>query len=112
MPHELRAAAVILCAGGFQANPEMRARYLGQGWDMVRIRGVPFNTGDGLRMAMDIGAMVAGAIVTGLLARSRGGAIRVMAWVGLVFGLVTAPSPIVVTLFGMTTLLIADDSNA
>ena len=43
-----------------------------------------------------VGAMVTGAIATGLLARRRGGAIRVMAWVGLVFGLVTAPSPIVV----------------
>ena len=42
----------------------MRARYLGPGWDMVRIRGVPFNTGDGLRMAMDIGAMPHGSWTT------------------------------------------------
>ncbi len=39
----------------------MRARYLGPGWDMVRLRGVPFNTGDGLRMAMHIGAMPHGS---------------------------------------------------
>jgi tricarballylate dehydrogenase len=48
--------AVILACGGFEANAAMRCSYLGQGWDMVKVRGVPFNTGDGLRMAMDIGA--------------------------------------------------------
>ncbi len=58
------AKAVILACGSFESNPEMRARYLGPGWDMVRIRGVPFNTGDGLRMAMDIGAMPYGSWTT------------------------------------------------
>ena len=60
----IHAKAVILACGSFESNPEMRARYLGQGWDMVRIRGVPFNTGDGLRMAMDIGAMPYGSWTT------------------------------------------------
>ncbi len=55
------AKAVLLGCGGFEANPEMRARYLGPGWDMVRNRGVPFNTGDGLRMALNIGAMPHGS---------------------------------------------------
>ena len=55
------AKAVILACGSFESNPEMRARYLGPGWDMVRIRGVPFNTGDGLNMAMAIGAMPSGS---------------------------------------------------
>ena len=50
------AKAVILACGGFEANAAMRAAYLGQGWDRVKTRGVPFNTGDGLRMAWDIGA--------------------------------------------------------
>ena len=50
------AKAVVLASGGFEANAAMRAAYLGPGWDMVKIRGVPFNTGDGLRMAWDIGA--------------------------------------------------------
>lgn len=58
------AKSVILACGSFESNPEMRARYLGPGWDMVRIRGVPFNTGDGLRMAMDIGAMPYGSWTT------------------------------------------------
>jgi len=53
----IRAEAVVLASGGFEANAEMRARYLGQRWDYVRNRGVPYNTGDGLRMALAIGAM-------------------------------------------------------
>jgi tricarballylate dehydrogenase len=55
------AKAIVLACGSFEANPEMRARYLGPGWDMVHVRGVPYNTGDGLRMAMDIGAMPHGS---------------------------------------------------
>jgi tricarballylate dehydrogenase len=52
----IHAQAVILACGGFEANAGMRASFLGDGWDRVKIRGVPFNTGDGLRMAWDIGA--------------------------------------------------------
>ena len=55
------AKAVVLACGSFEANPEMRTRYLGAGWDMVKNRGVPYNTGDGLRMALDIGAMPNGS---------------------------------------------------
>lgn len=55
------AKAVVLACGGFEANAEMRARYLGPGWDTVHVRGVPFNTGDGFRMAMDIGALPHGS---------------------------------------------------
>lgn len=51
------AKSVVLSCGGFEANPEIRARYLGQHWDNVYNRGVPYNTGDGLRMALDAGAM-------------------------------------------------------
>ena len=53
---DVRARAVVLACGGFEANPEWRARYLGRGWDLVKVRGTRFNTGDGLRMALDIGA--------------------------------------------------------
>ena len=59
-----KAKAVVLACGGFEANAEMRARYLGPGWDTIRVRGVPFNTGDGLRMAMGIGAMPHGSWTT------------------------------------------------
>ena len=57
---EISAGAVILAAGGFQANTEMRARYLGAGWELAKVRGTPFNTGDGLRMALDAGAVSCG----------------------------------------------------
>jgi tricarballylate dehydrogenase len=57
---EIRADSVILACGGFEANAEWRARYLGAGWDTVRVRGTRFNTGDGLRMALEIGASSAG----------------------------------------------------
>jgi tricarballylate dehydrogenase len=57
---DIPATAVVLAAGGFQANAEWRARYLGPGWDLAKVRGTRFNTGDGLRMALDIGAMPTG----------------------------------------------------
>src|SRR3972149_4048448 len=55
-PVELRAKAVVLACGGFEANPEWRTRYLGPGWELAKVRGTRFNVGDGLRMALDIGA--------------------------------------------------------
>ncbi|MGZ8154642.1 MAG: FAD-dependent tricarballylate dehydrogenase TcuA [Burkholderiales bacterium] len=57
----LYGKTVVLACGGFEANAEMRARYLGPGWDTVHVRGVPFNTGDGFTMALAIGAMPYGS---------------------------------------------------
>ena len=54
---ELTAEAVVLGCGGFEANPEWRARYLGRPWDHAKVRGTRYNTGDGLRMALAIGAL-------------------------------------------------------
>ncbi len=53
---EIEARAVILACGGFESSPEMRARYLGPGWDLARVRGTKHNMGDGIRMALEIGA--------------------------------------------------------
>ncbi len=53
---EVRAPAVVLACGGFEANTEWRARYLGPGWDLAKVRGSRYNTGDGLAMALAIGA--------------------------------------------------------
>jgi tricarballylate dehydrogenase len=53
---ELRAKSVVLACGGFEANPEWRTRYLGPGWDLAKVRGSRYNTGDGIRMALTIGA--------------------------------------------------------
>tara|TARA_B100001741_G_scaffold248525_1_gene210066 strand:+ start:69 stop:1556 length:1488 start_codon:yes stop_codon:yes gene_type:complete len=52
----LIANAIVLASGGFEANTEWRARYLGPGWDTAKVRGTKFNTGDGIKMALDIGA--------------------------------------------------------
>jgi tricarballylate dehydrogenase len=54
---ELRAKAVVLACGGFEANAEWRTRYLGPGWELAKVRGSRFNTGDGIRMALEAGAM-------------------------------------------------------
>lgn len=48
---------VVLACGGFEANAEWRARYLGPGWDLAKVRGTRHNQGDGIRMALDIGAL-------------------------------------------------------
>ena len=56
----IRAGAVVLATGGFEANTEWRTRYLGPGWDLAKVRGTRFNVGDGIRMALDIGASPAG----------------------------------------------------
>ena len=57
---EVRGKAVVLASGGFEANPEWRTRYLGPGWDLAKVRGSRFNAGDGIRMALDIGASPCG----------------------------------------------------
>ncbi len=57
---DVRAKAVVLACGGFESNAEWRTRYLGPGWDLAKVRGTRFNTGEGLRMALAIGAASAG----------------------------------------------------
>ena len=52
-----RGRAVVLACGGFESNAEWRTRYLGPGWDLARVRGTRFNVGDGIRMALEAGAM-------------------------------------------------------
>jgi tricarballylate dehydrogenase len=52
----IEAGATVLTSGGFEGNPQMRAAYLGPGWDLALVRGTPYNTGDGIRMAMEAGA--------------------------------------------------------
>jgi tricarballylate dehydrogenase len=55
-PVELRADSVILAAGGFEADAQMRREYLGEGWERAKVRGNPLNTGDMLRAAVAAGA--------------------------------------------------------
>lgn len=57
----IRTGAVILAAGGFESNPRIRAQLLGPGWDLARVRGTPYNTGDCLETAIrDVSAGQAG----------------------------------------------------
>ncbi|KAH7371529.1 FAD binding domain-containing protein [Pyrenochaeta sp. MPI-SDFR-AT-0127] len=57
----INAGAVVLAAGGFEANPRMRCQYLGPGWDMAMVRGTPYNSGECLELALrDLGAKPAG----------------------------------------------------
>ncbi|KAA8644099.1 hypothetical protein EYZ11_008923 [Aspergillus tanneri] len=51
---EIKASAVILAAGGFEANPRMRAQFLGPDWDAALVRGTPYNFGDCLDFAIRV----------------------------------------------------------
>ncbi|MEM6499377.1 MAG: FAD-dependent oxidoreductase, partial [Pseudomonadota bacterium] len=54
---ELAADAVILACGGFESDENLRADLIGPDWSVAKVRGTPHNTGDGLRMAQELGAM-------------------------------------------------------
>jgi tricarballylate dehydrogenase len=64
-PYEIRAGAVIVAAGGFQANPQMRAKYLGPNGDLMKVRGSRHNTGEVLQMLLDLGVQPGGHWQTG-----------------------------------------------
>ena len=57
---QIEAHNVILSCGGFQANPALRRCYLGPNWDLVKLRGTRYDTGDGIEMALKVGAQLAG----------------------------------------------------
>lgn len=52
--------SVVLAAGGFEANPQLRQRWLGPGWDLVKVRGSRFNMGTVLESALRSGAQPTG----------------------------------------------------
>ena len=53
---DVDAGAVVLAAGGFEANVEMRTRYLGPGWELAKVRGTRHNTGGAIQAALAAGA--------------------------------------------------------
>ncbi len=59
---ELRAGAVVLACGGFEGNPEMLTHYLGPRARYIRpvARGGYYNKGEGIRMALAVGAAASG----------------------------------------------------
>jgi tricarballylate dehydrogenase len=56
------AKSVVLASGGFEGNPTMMAQYIGPNSRYMRpvARGGWYNKGEGIRMALDIGAAPAG----------------------------------------------------
>ncbi len=54
---EITASAVILGCGGFEANVQMRTQHIGPLVGQAKVRGTPFNQGDGLRIALALGAL-------------------------------------------------------
>ncbi len=58
----LRAGSVVIASGGFEGNKEMLTQYLGErACDLPLIAPGPgYNRGDGIRMAMEVGADTAG----------------------------------------------------
>jgi tricarballylate dehydrogenase len=59
-PVEVAARSVVLAAGGFEADPELRRRHLGPGWERAHVRGTPLNTGEMITAALRVGAATAG----------------------------------------------------
>ncbi|MFP7364630.1 FAD-dependent tricarballylate dehydrogenase TcuA [Corynebacterium callunae] len=53
---ELYAESVIMTAGGYESNPQWREEHLGQGWENAKVRGTPYNQGDMIKAALEIGA--------------------------------------------------------
>lgn len=61
-PARFLGRAVVLACGGYQGNPEMMTHYVGRNAVNVRpvARGGHYNKGEGIRMALDVGAAPAG----------------------------------------------------
>jgi succinate dehydrogenase/fumarate reductase flavoprotein subunit len=57
---DLEAGSVILATGGFQASPDLRARYFGRWSDRMILRGNAYSTGEGFRAALAAGSGTAG----------------------------------------------------
>lgn len=59
---KFKAPTIVLASGGFEGNPEMLSRYMGPASQYIRpvARGGYYNRGEGIRMALDIGAAPCG----------------------------------------------------
>lgn len=57
---EVQAKAVVLACGSFEANQKDREKFIGKQWGEAIVRGTEFNTGDGIEMALKVGAIRAG----------------------------------------------------
>lgn len=59
---QIDASAVVLASGGFQGSPAMLREHLGEGAESLRpiSAGSAYDEGDGIRMALDAGALKSG----------------------------------------------------
>src|SRR5699024_8476976 len=53
----VKTDSVILACGGFEANKKKRMEHLGNEWEDAVVRGSEYNTGDGIEMALEAGAV-------------------------------------------------------
>lgn len=54
--YEIKARTVVLATGGFQGSSSLTAKYLGQGGDNIFVRSNRGSVGDGLNLAVGVGA--------------------------------------------------------
>jgi tricarballylate dehydrogenase len=57
---DVHAPTVVMAAGGFEADPRLRAQHLGPNWDVAKVRGTPYNTGEALMAMLQAGAQAYG----------------------------------------------------
>jgi succinate dehydrogenase/fumarate reductase flavoprotein subunit len=55
---QVRATATVIATGGFQADDDLRRKYIGDFAGSVLVRSNPNSTGDGLRLGLSVGADV------------------------------------------------------
>ena len=54
------ADAVVIACGGYESSAEKRTRYYGGPYEEMTVRGVRYNTGEAIDMALDVGAKSTG----------------------------------------------------
>ena len=78
------ADAVIVAAGGYESSAEKRTTYYGPGYEGMKVRGSPYNTGEAIEMMLDADARPVGqwsgahmALIDAASPDAEGGANRV-----------------------------------
>ncbi|MGE7663959.1 FAD-dependent tricarballylate dehydrogenase TcuA [Peribacillus sp. NPDC097197] len=52
----IHTTSIVLACGGFEADKKLRSEFIGEEWNAAIVRGTEYNTGDGLTMALEVGA--------------------------------------------------------